>query len=237
MKRALSFALVGAAVVGCKPTVDTQDFEARIHKRIAELGLPPGKVTCPTHVEVKPGALFTCAVEIAAKPYDLDVTIIDAKGSGDTEINLTTQWRGGSAIVGTKLAPVLEAAMTKTLGIPVKVDCGAPLRFIDPKHQLRCDLTAGAAKYGLLTTFDAKDEPTDWKLDPPTLLKSKLEEILTPSVREKTAADATVTCGSEPMVARPADGIVHCAITAGGKAGKIAVVVDEALDVQRWDVE
>lgn len=224
-------------MVGCQPHVDTQDFESRIRKRIAELGLPPGKVTCPKEVEVHPGAMFTCSIEIAAKPYDLDVTIVDLKGSGDAEINLTTQWRGGSAIVGTKLAPVLEAAMTKTLGIPVKVDCGAPLRFIDPKHQVRCDLTAGASKYGLLTTFDAKDDPTDWKLDPPALLKSKLEEILTPSVREKTVPDASVTCGSEPMIARPADGIVHCAIAAGGKTGKIAVTVDEALDVKRWDVE
>ena len=237
MMRVLTGSLLGIAAAGCQRHVDTEDFESRIHKRIAELGLPGGAVSCPKVVEVRPGAMFTCSVEIAKKAHDLDVTLLDGRGSSDTEIKLDTQWREGNAIVGTKLAPVLEAGMTKTLGVPVKVDCGEPLRFIDAKHQLRCELTVGARTAHLLTTFDAKNDPTDWTLEPPMLLKSKMEGILTSSVREKTVADATVSCGNEAFIARPADGIVHCTIAAGGKAGKIAVTVNEALDVKRWDVE
>jgi hypothetical protein len=67
------------------------------------------------------------------------------------------------------------------------------------------------------------------------LAKAKLEELLTPSVREKTAPTVAVTCGSEPLIARPADGFVTCEAADGDKKVKLKVEVDTDLNLKRWD--
>jgi hypothetical protein len=234
----LALALAAMSAAACGKQVDTTDFEARIAKRVTELGLPVGVVTCPKDVDVSAGAKFKCMVQIADKPYELEARITDASAAGDSaEITMDTRWTAGDAVVGTKLGASLSEGMTKALATHVVVDCGAPLRFIDANHAVRCDLSAGKTKVGLIASFDDKGNPTGWKLDPPVLTKTMLEASITPSLREKTSPDAIISCGDEPLLLRPADGKVPCTVAIGDKHGKIAVTIGDDLQVQRWEVE
>ena len=229
---------VMASAAACNKRVDNADFEARIAKRVGELGLPVGVVTCPAGVDVAAGTSFKCAVQIADRSYELEATITGANASGDTaEVTMETRWTAGDAIVASKLAASLTAGMSKTLNTPVVVDCGEPLRFLDATRALRCELSAGRTKVGLVASFDDKGNPVGWKLDPPVLAKSMIEASVTPSVRDKTATPAaSVACGTEPLMLRPPDGRVPCTIEIAGKHGKIAVLVGDDLQVQRWEV-
>ena len=68
------------------------------------------------------------------------------------------------------------------------------------------------------------------------LVRSRLEQVLTPTVREQTAPDVAVRCGARQLIPRPADGVVWCDIGDGTKAAKIRVEVDPELNVTSWKV-
>jgi len=43
-------------------------------------------------------------------------------------------------------------------------------------------------------------------------------------------------CGDQPLITRPADGIVWCSATNGEQQGKLKAVVGEDLSVQSWEI-
>lgn len=231
---AIIIPLLSAA--GCKKKMDSEDFESRLVKRTEELGLSGAKVSCPKNVEAKAGTSFECTVSTGGKDYLIVTTI---KGVEGKQVQLDTQWKNGEAVLSNKLEPSLATQLGTQFGVPVTIGCGEPLRFLDAAGTVTCDLTAGAAKSKVTITFDAGLTPTDWKMDPPLLAKAKLEAILTPSVQGKVGASAVVSCGEEPLLVRPADGIVYCKGTANetGKASeaKLLVEVAEDLSVKRWE--
>lgn len=234
----LSVALVAAlAAVGCKSKVDTKGFEDTIRQRTSELGLHATKVTCPSDVEAKQGNVFTCQVELdGKKTYGLDVTL-KSVDKASKHVNLDTAWHDGAAVQVAKLEPAVTDELSKQLGSPVTLKCGdEPLRFLDAQHKVKCQLTAGKTKSTATIDFDEGLKPTAWHLDPAILARAKLEEILTPSVREKTSPDVKVDCGPAAILSRPADGVVWCSIADGDKQAKIKVEIDDGLNVKRWDV-
>jgi hypothetical protein len=236
----LATAVVAAslvAIAACKPKVDTKGVEDFVRKRTAEIGVAATKVTCPADVEAKPGQVFACQVELEGKKtYGLDVTVKSVDTSTST-LSFDTAWHDGAAVVVSKVDAVLGGELSKALGGAVVAKCGnEPLRMLDAKHQIQCELTAGEVKTTATVDFDAALNATNWHLDPPLLAKAKLEGVLTPAVREKTNPDVTVDCGAAAFLLRPASGKVICAAVAGADRARLEVEVDDKLNVTRWEI-
>jgi len=231
---ALAGALAGTA---CKGKVDTKGFEDTIRQRTQGMGLSATKVACPADVEAKQGNVFTCQVELdGKKTYGLDATIKSVDTAAH-KVEFDTAWHDGAAVQVAKLEPALAGELGKALGGAVTLKCGdEPLRFLDKQRKTRCELTAGTVKSTATIDFDEALAPTDWHLDPPLLGRAKLEELLTPSVREKTNPGVKVDCGPAGFLLRPADGVVWCSIADADKQAKIKVEIDGNLKVQRWEV-
>jgi len=228
--------LIGAAAVavGCKKTVNTKDFEARIKTRVEQLGLTPGKISCPKGVEAKQGSTFTCSVEVGGKLHDLDVTVNSVEGK---KLGLETKWHEGDAVQVAKLKAVLVERAQANLGVPVTVDCGSEsLAFLGPDRVFTCDATAGGAKTKVTISFDDKTNITGIKTDPQILAKDKLEQILLPAVRAKTAPTVAISCGDQKLLNIPADGIVWCQVTDGDKHAKLKATVDDQANVKAWEI-
>ena len=126
-------------------------------------------------------------------------------------------------------------------GTATKVDCPDDVKA-EKGAVFVCQVEIDGKKtYPLEITIESVDGSkvnmmTKWK---DTLIsRAKLIELLTPSVRGQTSEAVNVMCGDEadPLFPRPADGLVWCDISDGTESAKIRVEVDEALNVQRWDV-
>lgn len=225
------------AVVACKSKVDTKGFEDTVRQRTSEMGLHATKVTCPHDVETKQGAAFTCQVELdGKKTYALDVTL-KSVDKESRKADLDTAWHDGAAVQVAKLEPALTDALGKALGSAITLECGdEPLRFLDPQRKLRCELAAGEVKSTATIDFDEALTPTGWHLEPALLERTKLEEVLTPLVRDKTGLPVTVSCGPAALLLRPADGVLWCTIADSGKQAKLEVEIDDNRKVKRWKV-
>ncbi|MGE0546965.1 MAG: DUF4333 domain-containing protein [Kofleriaceae bacterium] len=231
MKIAVILAVVAATA--CTRRVDSVDFENRLAKRTVELGLTGAKVSCPKGIEAKVGASFVCTIAVGGKSYELDATVTKVDGS---ELGMDTKWKSGDAVVSAKLEPMLGKDLSKSLGAPVTIACGEPLRFLDAQRKIRCDLSSGATKAGVFITFNAELVPTNWELDPMLLARTKLETILTEPVRAKTSAGVTIDCGKQAFIARPADGVVWCEAVEGDKRAKLKAMVNKDLGIDSWEI-
>jgi len=219
-----------------KKTVKQDEVEAFIKGRADEMGLAATKVTCPSDVEAKKGTTFTCQVEVeGTKTYDLEFTITEIDKDND-KFHGDSRWKDGRAVISAKIEEGISAELAKQLGAPIVIECGEPLRFLDAEGKLRCPFTAGKVTGEAVLTFDDQTEVTGWELQPPLLSAQKLVAILTPSVREQTSPEVNLDCGPDPLLARPADGVVWCGISDGKQAAQIRIEVDEALNVQKWAV-
>jgi hypothetical protein len=225
--------LVLATTAGCKNTVGHEEIERFVERRTAELGLAGAKVGCPKGVEAKVGKQFDCNVELEGKTYVLTVTVTRVDGR---KFDIDTAWKDGESVVSSKLGPALSDDLSRQFATKVEVSCGEPLRFLDRDRNVTCDLRAGATAARVIITFDERRVPIRWKLDPQLLAKAKLEQILTEPVRAKTAPTAQVTCGSEPLVSRPADGVIWCDLGGGDRPYRLRVSVDADANVTGWEV-
>ncbi len=231
----MAIVMVLATAGGCKKTVKTAEVESWMKQRMTDLGIPTTKVACPKDIEPKEGKTFDCDVEVEGKPYTIVGTITKVESS---KVNFDTAWKNAPSgvIIRSKLVPPLTDELSKTFATKVDIGCAEPLMFLDATRVATCDFTAGATKAKVVITFDDKLVPTGWKLDPPLLNRAKLEELLTPNVREKTAPTVMVSCGTEPLLPRPADGMVKCEASDGAKKVPLHVEVDADLNVKKWEV-
>jgi hypothetical protein len=233
----LRFAALGAALAGCRAKVDTHELEGNLRAKTVEMGLHATRIACPDDVEAKPGRVFACRIELdGVKTYALDVTI-KRVDPAKAHVDFDTAWHDGPAVQVARLAPALTAEIGKSLGAPVTLACGTdPLQFLDADRKLHCQLTASGVTTAVTVDFDPALAATDWHLDPPLLAKAKLEELLTPAVRDKAGANVAIDCGPAAFVRRPADGTVLCAVTDGTHQGKLRVEVDARLALKRWEI-
>jgi hypothetical protein len=230
----LPIALVLLAGAACKKKVDSESFAARIKHRTEQLGLSAKQVHCPDNVEAKAGTSFECHIELGETSYVLEATITNVDGK---RVDMDTRWKDGDAVIADKLGPAVGEQLATQLETPVTVDCGKDaLRFLDAQRNVRCDITAGETKAAVILTFDDKLTPTNWKLDPQLLARSKIEQFLTEPVRAKTSPGVNVTCGDQPLMIRNPDGIVWCEIGEGDKKAKLEVKVDDDLNITSWQV-
>ncbi len=221
-----------AALAACDKSVDSAEFEGNVKQRLAAIGFPDATATCPKKIAAKVGAEFTCDVGIEGKTYALNLTITKVDGK---RVDMDSKWKDGDAIVAERLEAGVANQLTQDFGAPVTIDCGEPLRFLDADRKVACTLTAGAAKTSLKIAFDDKLTPTGWEIDPVLVSKAKLETILAPDVSAKSGAQVTVTCGAEPLFARPADGVTTCDATDGKATLKIKVTLDASGTPTAWD--
>ena len=152
------------AFVACTKTVDTKGFEKTIEERVKGLGLAPESVSCPSGVEAKTGAKFTCKVMIDKTAYDLEVTITAVK---DKDVSMDTAWAKGRAVVRKKIVDTLPAELGKQLQTTVGIDCGKDALVFLTNNELTCALSAGSQTSKLTLSFDESYNMTNWKLDPP----------------------------------------------------------------------
>ncbi|HEY0193334.1 MAG TPA: DUF4333 domain-containing protein [Kofleriaceae bacterium] len=229
-----------AILAGCGQQVDSKKLEADLRDKTKAQGMNPTKVSCPSGVQPKQGAVFTCQIELdGKKTYPLDLTI--SKINDDHTLAFENKWHDGPAVQLAKLVPALTDDLGKQLGGPVRLDCGKdPLAFLDVQRKLHCDLAAGDPKVEVKTKavidFDDKLVPSDWHLDPPLLAKAKVEERVTPAVREKAGAGVTVDCGAAAYLPRPPDGNLMCSVKDGDKTGKLKISVDDKLELKGWEI-
>lgn len=230
-----SVILAVAALPGCKKQLKTPEVEAWVKQRTVDLGINASKVTCPKNIAAKQGNTFECAVEVEDKTYTLVGTITSVV---DSKVDFDTAWKNSTTgvIVRNKLVPPLTDELSKTFGTQVAIACGEPLLFLDAARSATCDLSAGASKSKLAITFNEKSVPTNWKLDPPLLSRTKIEEKLQTAVRAKTTPTVTVTCGAEPLLVRPADGVMTCDVVDGDKQAKVKANVTPDLQLTTWEV-
>ena len=236
MSRLVSSLVISvAAIAGCKRTVKTAEVESWVKQRTTELGINASKVTCPKNIEAKEGKTFDCEVEVEGKTYTLVSTIKSVEG---TNVKFDTAWKNQTTgvIIRSKLVPALTDELSKRFATQVAITCAEPLLFLDAARSLTCELAAGAIKSKLAITFDDKLAPTDWKLDPPLLSSAKIAETLQAAVREKTAPTVTVTCGTDPLIVRPADGVMTCDFTNGDKQAHVKANVTPDLKLTTWEV-
>lgn len=227
--------VVMVSAAACKSTVDTKGLEKTIADRITQMGLTADRVSCPGGVEAKAGAKFTCQITIEHTAFDLNVTVIDVDSSTN-QVNMDTQWAKGSGVVRTKVVDLLSRELSSTLDTKITVDCGKDALLFLIGNNLRCKVIADQQSAAVIITLDDKLVPTKWELDPPLLVRKKLESLLTPSVRDQTKlADVTVNCGDQLVLPRPADGNLTCHMVHGGQRRAIRVAVSPALDIERWD--
>ncbi len=233
MKHALLIAATLVALAGCKKKVDSKDFEGRVKKRMTELGFPEATASCPKDIAGKVGTEFTCKVGLDGTSFELVVTITEV--SGDS-FNMTSTWKDGEAVVSARLSTAVANELTKKFGAPVAIDCSGPLRFLAADRTVRCALSSGATRTEVIVTFDDKLEATDLKLVPDLIAKAKLEEILAPTIEEKTGVPVTVSCGTEPLTLRPADGVVTCDVLGGPQPARVKLTLDEDLVPGAWEI-
>lgn len=244
MTRMRYLLLLAAICGGCsfeascgKKKVKTREFEGTIKERTAALGLNPTEVDCGEPVEAKVGATFTCKVELdGEKTYDMNVAVTGVDDKAD-RVDLDPKWAGGNAVVARKLEDGIGARMAERFGAGVTLDCGEPLRFVPDDDRIVCDIESGAyAGKATLVFADGTTDLADVEFEQHVLGKNLLEGILTPSVREQTGPEVTVSCGDQAMIPRPADGVIWCDIADAKQQAKIKVKVDDQNNVTRWDV-
>ena len=239
--RSLYVSVVASALIqtACGDTVDRKELEAKVRAQLRDQGLEVTQLTCPGDGNVTSGTTLVCQVEVAGKHhYELEVAYIRSdKLRGKATFNVTA--RGGRAVVVSKLEPPLSKDISEALGAQVVVKCGDdPVRFLDAHDKLACELVADDLKTGLVLTFDRKQVfPTDWHLEPPLIVTSKLEAAVTPAARAKTVPELEVECGPAQLVLRPADGVIWCDVSTPTQRGKMSVEIDGKLDIQRWKIE
>jgi len=231
MMRIATFALATLAAVGCKKTVDNKGFASNLEDKVRALGLHPGNVSCPSDVDAKAGAKFTCKVPIEAATYDLLVTIKSVDGS---VVQMDTAWAKGPAVIRDRLRESVPRSMQDALGAEVALDCGVdPLLFLD-HGKVACRLTSGRAASKLVLAFDDKLEITGWELVPPLLGKQRIEALLVQAIAEKSGASVTVNCGAEALISRPSDGVITCSVVAGKTTTQVRVTVTPDLKIENW---
>lgn len=239
MKTALTV-LMGLPLAACSIKahgleLDAATIETQIKANLAKEGVVVDKVKCTEGVALEKGAKLTCQIHIGDKQYEQIATLSDPKS-----LNMDLTWPRGEVVYAHKLVTMMTPQLTEAVGAPAVIDCGEPLLFLDKDRAARCKITIGGVTTQLATTLDDKWVPVRWQLEPEVLLRVRLEEMVTPSVREKLGATATVTCDGEHVLAKPANKILDlpCTVHSGAKTLRINVHGEDdangKLIVSRW---
>jgi hypothetical protein len=224
--------VMAASAAGCKKQVKMDEVEAFLKGRLTEIGIPPSKVTCPRDVGTEVGIRFECNTVIEGTSYAIVVTITKADGD---KLLFDNEWKRGEALFRNLLQPKLADFNSKTLGVPIEVQCAEPLLFLDAKRTVSCDATDGTTPFKIIVTVDDKLEPTGQTTEPLVANRASIEDLLRPSIAEQLP-NATLSCGTGALIAfGPARRTSGCKLVENGKDLGVSVGID-AQHHPFWEV-
>lgn len=198
--------------------IDAEAVEASIKDSLAQQGEYAHRVECTRGVEAKRGAQIRCHVSIRDRQYDQIGTLTDV-ASGHIDL----AWERGEAVLAKKLVAVMTPQLADRSGVPATINCDEPLLFVDKDRKVRCPATVGGVPTELITTVDAQLRPTRFDIAPQVVVRSKLEQLVTPSVRDSLGASVTVACDGGAALPRPAGKALDVLCTVQTSAGPVRI--------------
>lgn len=161
-------AAAGAIVAACSCSVGTSHTvsKSQVAEQISEkltdsAGNRPDSVTCPGDLDAKVGAQLNCEMKIRDRPYNVNVTVTSVSNSNVNFDMVETLDKD-------TVARILTHKLTQQAGrAPDAVTCPDNLKG-ERGATLRCQLTDGYEKYGVLVTVtgvDAGDVHFEYKVD------------------------------------------------------------------------
>lgn len=148
--------------VGTSHAVSKRQVAEQITQKLTDAnGNKPDSVTCPEDLDAKVGAQLNCMMKIKDRDYNVNVTVTSIEGS---KVNFDMV----ETIDKNQVASILKRNLTEQVGrAPDAVTCPDNLKG-ETGATLRCQLTDGNEKYGILVTvtgIDAGDVRFNYKVD------------------------------------------------------------------------
>ncbi|MCV7261280.1 DUF4333 domain-containing protein [Mycobacterium shimoidei] len=158
----LASAAACSCSVGTSHTVSKRQVADQITQRLTDAnGNKPDSVTCPDDLDAKVGAQLNCTMKIKDRDYDVNVTVTSVEGS---KVNFDMV----ETINKNQVASILKRNLTEQVGrAPDAVTCPDNLKG-ETGATLRCELTDGNEKFGILVTvtaIEAGDVHFNYKVD------------------------------------------------------------------------
>lgn len=228
-------------VAGCRvschasdATVNSEELEKMLETKLA-VGGTQGHASCPQGLEPKVGATFQCQLELEKTKYDIDVTITSINPKNLSKpLDVYAKFTRGHALWRSVVERGLQEQLRDELGVSFEVVCGAePLLFLQ-NNRVACQVRSGNVRTSMTLTMDDKLALKTTPLDPPLLSRKKLEALLREGTKAEFGPDMVIDCGSEDIIARPADGAVRCQASKGAEKAPLDVVVTHDTEHTSW---
>lgn len=148
--------------IGTSHSVSKSDVAGQITAKMTDAaGNKPESVSCPTDLPAKVGAQINCDMKVKDRPFNVNVTVTSVNGS-DVKFDMV------ETVDKNQVASAISTQVGQQVGRkPDAVTCPDNLKGV-AGATLRCQLTDGAAKYGVLVTVtnvDAGDVNFHFKVD------------------------------------------------------------------------
>ena len=148
--------------VGTSHSVSKSDVASQITSKMTDAaGNKPDSVTCPNDLPAKVGAQLNCEMKVKNQTFNVNVTVTSVEGS-NVKFDMV------ETVDKKQVASVISDKLVQQVGRrPDSVTCPDNLKGVEGAT-LRCQLTDGSDKYGVLVTVtnvDAGDVNFDFKVD------------------------------------------------------------------------
>jgi hypothetical protein len=193
-----------ALLLGCRPSVGLYADHASIEEGIQEqLDGVASEVRCPRRVKLRTGPVMTCEAVFGRHVYPIEVTMV--KEDGDWSFTIKPD---RPRALAHRLRAHLEPWLEERLGLDSTVDCGEPMPPI-VDDLVRCEARFGEGTPIPFTFAMATDEVAFAQR---VLPRHSLEADVVRQLAERGDPPDVVSCGAEPALLVPADGIVACTV-------------------------
>lgn len=167
VRAALLFALAAGAgacscSVGTSHAVGKGDVAQQITSKLTDAaGNKPDSVTCPNDLPAKVGAQLNCEMKAKNQTFNVNVTVTSVEGS-NVKFDMV------ETVDKDQVAQVISNKLVQQVGRrPDAVTCPDNLKGV-VGSSLRCQLTDGSDKYGVMvtvTSVDAGDVKFNFEVD------------------------------------------------------------------------
>ncbi|RAU99713.1 DUF4333 domain-containing protein [Mycobacterium colombiense] len=148
--------------IGTSHSVSKSDVAGQITAKMTDAaGNKPESVNCPSDLPAKVGAQINCDMKVKERPFNVNVTVTSVNGS-DVKFDMV------ETVDKNQVAGAISTQVGQQVGRkPDAVTCPDNLKGV-AGATLRCQLTDGADRYGVLVTVtdvDAGDVNFHFKVD------------------------------------------------------------------------
>src|SRR5579884_2965117 len=148
--------------IGSSHSVSKSDVAGQITAKMTDAaGNKPESVTCPNDLPATVGAQINCEMKVKNRPFNVNVTVTSVDGS-NVKFDMV------ETVDKNQVASAIKSQVGEQVGRqPDSVTCPDNLKGVEGAT-LRCQLTDGDDKYGVLvtvTSVDAGDVNFHFKVD------------------------------------------------------------------------